>query len=89
MSLIIRSKVIFVFYTLVKLQGYTGILNLIEYFRGYIPVLLYNNQVTTIAFMIPTPVVKCSGLSSWSFGQFLENESDINIGTRFILLFEL
>lgn len=31
--------------------GYTGVLNLIEYARGYIPVLLYNNQeliVTTV-----------------------------------------
>lgn len=34
--------------------GYTGVLNLIEYFRGYIPVLLYNNQevIITVATSI-------------------------------------
>ena len=31
--------------SIVNMQGYTGVLNVIEYAAGFVPVFLYNNQV--------------------------------------------
>lgn len=44
-------------FSTINTQGYTGVLNVIEYAAGFVPVFLYNNQVIRTPLIIMMSIV--------------------------------